>query len=54
MFDRPEEAQRMKVIGFVPSLLSVTTMGREWWKDRGNCWDVGKGISDDVSLNVKF
>ena len=53
-FDGPEEAWRMKVVGFVPLLLSVTTMGCEWWKDGGNGWDVGKWVSDDVSLNAEF
>ena len=54
MFDGPEKAWRMKVIGFVPSLLGVMTTGCEQWKDRGNGWDVSKGISDDVPLNAEF
>ena len=53
-FGRPEKARRMKVVGFVMLLFGVVTMGCEWWKDRGNGWDVGERISDDVSLNVKF
>ena len=44
----------MKVVSFVPSLLSVMTMGCEWWKDQGNGRDVSKQVSDDVSLNVEF
>ena len=44
----------MKVVGFVPSLLGVTTAGCEWRKDRGNGRDVGERVSDDVSLDVKF
>ena len=54
MFNRPEKAWRMKVIGFVLLLLSVMTAGCEWWNDRGNGWDVGEEISDDVPLNAKF
>ena len=44
----------MKVVGFVPSLLGVTTVGCEWQKDRGNGQDVSEQVSDDVSLNAKF
>ena len=44
----------MKVVGFVPSLLDVTTTGCKWRKDRGNGQDVGEWVSDDVSLDVKF
>ena len=44
----------MKVVGFVPSLLSVTTTGCERWKDQGNGQDVGEQVSDDVSLDAKF
>ena len=44
----------MKVVGFVLSLLGVTTVGCEWWKDQGNGWDVGEQISDDVLLNAEF
>ena len=44
----------MKVVGFVPSLLGVTTVGCEWQKDRGNGRDVSEQVSDDVSLNAKF
>ena len=44
----------MKVVGFVPSLLGVTTVGCQWWKDWGNGWDVGERISNDVLLNVEF
>ena len=44
----------MKVVGLVSLLLSVVTAGCERWKDRGNGRDVGKWVSDDVSLNVKF
>ena len=44
----------MKVVGFVPSLLGVTTVGCEWWKDRGDGRDVGERVSNDVSLNAKF
>ena len=44
----------MKVVCFVPSLLSVTTAGCEWWKDWGNGQDVGEWISDDVLLNAEF
>ena len=54
MFGGPEKAWRMKVVGFVPSLLGVMTAGCEWWKDQGNGQDVGKWVSNDVSLNVKF
>ena len=54
MFDGPKKAQRMKVVGFVPSLLGVTTVGCKRWKDRGNGRDVGEWVSDDVSLNAKF
>ena len=43
----------MKVVGLVASLFGVATAGCEWWKDRGNGRDVGKRISDDVSLNAK-
>ena len=44
----------MKVVGFVLSLLGVTTMGCEGWKDWGNGWDVGEWVSNDVSLDAKF
>ena len=44
----------MKATGFVLSLLGVTTTGCEWGKDRGNGQDVGKWVSNDVSLNAKF
>ena len=44
----------MKVVGFVLSLLGVTTAGCERQKDQGNGRDVGERVSDDVSLNVKF
>ena len=44
----------MKVVSFVTSLLGVMTMGCEGWKDGGNGWDVGKWVSDDVSLNAEF
>ena len=44
----------MKVVGFVPSLLGVTTVGCKWQKDQGNGWDVSKRVSDDVSLDAKF
>ena len=44
----------MKVVGFVPSLLGVVTVGCEGWKDQGNGQDVSEWVSDDVSLNVKF
>ena len=44
----------MKVVGFVPSLLSVMTAGCEQWKDRRNGWDVSEWISDDVSLDAEF
>ena len=44
----------MKVVGLVALLFGVATVGCEWWKDRGNGWDVGERISDDVSLNAKF
>ena len=44
----------MKVVGFVPSLLGVTTAGHKRRKDQGNGWDVGERVSDDVSLNAKF
>ena len=44
----------MKVVGLVASLFSVVTTGCERWKDRGNGWDVGERVSDDVSLNAKF
>ena len=54
MFNGPEEAWRMKVISFVPSLLGVTTVGCKWRKYQGNGQDVGKGISNDVSLDVEF
>ena len=54
MFDGPEKAQRMKVVGFVASLFGVATMGCEQWKDQGNRWDVSERVSDDVLLNVEF
>ena len=54
MFDGPEEAWRMKVVGFVLLLLGVTTTGCEQWKDRGNGQDVGEQVSDNVSLDAKF
>ena len=44
----------MKVIGFVLSLLGVTTVGCEQWKDQGNGRDISEGISDNVSLDVEF
>ena len=44
----------MKAISFVLSLLGVTTVGCEQWKDWWNGWDVGEGISDDVPLNAEF
>ena len=44
----------MKVVGFAPSLLGVTTAGCEQWKDWVNGWDEGKGISDDVPLDAEF
>ena len=44
----------MKAVGFVPSLLGVATVGCKRWKDRGNGWNVGERVSDDVSLNAKF
>ena len=53
-FGGPEKAWRMKVVGLVASLFGVATAGCKWWKDRGNGWDVGEQVSDDVSLNVKF
>ena len=44
----------MKVVGFVPSLLSVMTVGCERRKDWGDGRDVGERVSDDVSLKAKF
>ena len=44
----------MKVVNFVPSLLGVMTTGCEWWKDRGNGWDVSEQVSDDVLLDAEF
>ena len=44
----------MKVVSFVPSLLSVTTAGCERRKDWGDGRDVSEWVSDDVSLNAKF
>ena len=44
----------MKVIGFVPLLLGVMTAGCEQWKDQGNGRDVGKRVSNDVSLDAKI
>ena len=44
----------MQVVGFVASLFGVATVGCERGKDRGNGRDVGKRVSDDVSLNAKF
>ena len=44
----------MKVVGLVASLFSVATMGCEWWKDQGNGQDVGKWVSDNVSLDAEF
>ena len=44
----------MKVVSFVLSLLSVTTVGCEQQKDRGNGRDIGKGISDDVPLDAEL
>ena len=44
----------MKVVSFVPLLLSVMTVGCEGWKDRGNGQDVSEWVSDDVLLNAKF
>ena len=54
MFGRPEKARRMKVVGLVVLLFGVATVGCEQLKDRGNGWDVGEWVSDDVSLNAKF
>ena len=54
MLDGPEKAWRMKVVGFVASLFGVVTTGCEQWKDWGNGQDVGKWVSDDVSLYVEF
>ena len=54
MFDGPEEAQRMKVVGFALLLLGVTTTGCEQWKDQWNGWDVSESVSDNVSLDVEF
>ena len=54
MFGGPEKTWRMKVVSFVPSLLSVMTVGCKRRKDRGNGRDVGERVSDDVSLNAKF
>ena len=54
MFNAPEKAWRMKVVGFVPSLLGVMTVGCKWWKDWGNGRDVGEWVSDNVSLNEEF
>ena len=48
------KTRRMKVVGLVASLFGVATAGCEWWKDRGNGWDVGEQVSDDVSLNGNF
>ena len=53
-FGGPEKAWRMKVVGFVPSLLSVMTAGCKQWKDRGNGRDVSEQVSDDVLLNAEF
>ena len=44
----------MKVVGFVLSLLGVTTMGCKPWKDRGNGRDVSEWVSNDVLLDVEF
>ena len=54
MLNGPEKARRMKVVGFVASLFSVATTGCEQWKDWGNGQDVGKQVSNDVSLYVEF
>ena len=54
MFCGPERTRRMKVVGLVASLFGVATAGCEWWKDRGNGWDVGEQVSDDVLLNAEF
>ena len=54
MFDGPEKAQRMKVVGFVASLFGVATVGCEWWKDQGNGQDADKWVSNDVSLDTEF
>ena len=54
MFDGPKKAQRMKVVGFVPLLLGVTTAGFKQWKDQGNGQDASKQVSNDVLLNVEF
>ena len=54
MFDGPEKARRMKVVGFVLSLLGVMTAGCEQWKDRGNGQDVGEQISNNVLLDAEF
>ena len=44
----------MKVVSFVALLFGVATAGCERWKDRGNGRDVGKRVSNDVSLDAKF
>ena len=54
MFDRPEKARRMKVVGFVALLFGVATAGCKQWKDRGNGQDVSEWVSNDVSLNREF
>ena len=54
MFGGPEKTRRMKVVGFVPLLLGVMTVGCEQQKDQGNSQDVSERVSDDVSLDVKF
>ena len=54
MFDGSEKTWRMKVVGFVSLLLSVTTVGCERRKDRGDSQDVSERVSNDVLLNVEF
>ena len=44
----------MQVVGFVASFFGVATAGCERRKDLGNGRDVGKWVSDDVSLDAKF
>ena len=53
-FGGPEKAWRMKVIGFVLSLLGVMTTGCKRQKDQGNGRDVSERVSDDVSLDAEF
>ena len=54
MFNGPEKAWKMKVVSFVLSLLGVTTVGCEQWKDQRNGQDVSKRVSDNVLLDVEF